>query len=208
MHLELAERLICPATHQRTPLVVVALHTRERDLLEARLGCMTCRREGWIIGGHVMLQQAVRGEANSAAAAEAEPALDRLEAQLGLSGPGARVLLAGRYALYADALAMRVEARVAALNVITAPAAGVGSVFLTEALVPFSDATFSAAAFDPLISTEQLRDALRTLQRGARVVGLHPLPVPFGVREIARDAVEWVGERDAMPTDVVPLRRA
>jgi hypothetical protein len=208
VHLELAERLICPSTHQRTPLVVVALQTRERDLLEARLGCMLCRREGFIVNGHVMLRERVEGEANAALVGESQAALDRLEAQLGLAEPGARVLLAGRYALYADVLAARVDARVAALNVITSASAGVGSVFLQEESVPFSDGTFSAAAFDPLITTNQLHDALRTLQRGARIVGMHPLPAPFGVREIARDAVEWVGERDALPTDVVPLRRA
>lgn len=216
VHLELAERLVCPAVHQRTPLVVVALHTRERDLLEARLGCMLCRREGLIVGGHVMLQArdagednaALAGEMQSARAGEMQAALDRLEAQLGLSEPSARVLLGGRYARYADELAARVDARVAALNVITAASPGVGSVFLPEESVPFSDGTFTAAAFDALISASQLRDAVRTLQRGARVVGMHPLPVPLGVREIARDPVEWVGERDALPTDVVPLRRA
>jgi len=216
VHLELAERLVCPAVHQRTPLVVVALQTRERDLLEARLGCMQCRREGFIVGGHVMLQARGAGEANAAiagvsqaaTAGETQAALDRLEAQLGLSEPGARVLLGGRYARFADDLATRVDARVAALNVSTAASPGAGSVFLAEECVPFSDGTFTAAAFDALISATQLSDALRTLQRGARVVGMHPLPVPLGVREIARDAVEWVGERDALPTDVVPLRRA
>lgn len=208
MRLELVERLICPGPHERTPMIVVSRRTRERDLLDADLGCMLCRRQAMVVEGHVVLQSGYPASADLAGTAANQNQLNRLEAQLGLVEPGARVLLAGRYASMADALALSSDAMVAALNVPTAPGQNVGSVFLEEPVVPFSDGTFTAAAFGDDISTPQLLDALRTLQRGARVVGAWPLQVPSGVREIARDAVEWVGEVESPPSTVIPLRRA
>jgi hypothetical protein len=207
MRLELVERLVCPGQHQRTPLIVVARRTRERDLLDADLGCMVCHRQAMVMNGHVLLKPAVSASGDVLRLEEAREQLNRLEAQLNLSEPGARVLLAGRYAKMADALARSAGAIVAALNTVTAAEPGVGSVWLDEAVVPFSDGTFTAAAFSDDIALPQLLDALRTLQPGARVVGTWPLPLPPGVREIARDAVEWVGEREATSENIVRITR-
>lgn len=202
MRLELSERLVCPAPHERTPLVVMALETRERDLVRGAAGCMTCHRNATIERGDVMFTaRATMPDASQVQAAAT--AVDRLEAQLGLSEPGARVLLSGRYAQCAVVLAQRVDALVVVLNTPVPRAAGVGVVFLDEPVVPFSDATFNAAAIDQGASSAQWADVVRTLQREGRIVATLPTELPDGVRELARDATEWVGVRD----DVIQLRR-
>lgn len=220
MRLELVERLVCPSLHARTPLIFVVWRAVDRDLIEGQLGCPVCRRDGVVANGHVILEQtrdrdvaaqaapSASGARDGATVGASADALSRLEALLGIADPGARVLLTGRYAALADALARDTDALVVALNQGTTPESGVGSLFVGEPVLPFSDATFTAAAFDADIPPAQLTDALRTLVRGARIVGALPLTLPAGVRELARDAVEWVGERDALPSDVVPLRRA
>jgi hypothetical protein len=202
MRLELSERLICPSSHERTPLIVMALETRERDLVRGTAGCMTCHRNAAIAQGDVVFDTSVVAS-NDASTLPESSAIDRLEAQLGLSEPGARVLLSGRYAQFAAALAQRVDALVVVLNAPVPRAAGVGGVYLAEPVVPFSDATFNAAAVDQGVSAAQLADVVRTLQRGGRLVATLPMELPDGVRELARDATEWVGTRD----DVIRLRR-
>jgi hypothetical protein len=202
MRLELSERLVCPATHERTPLIVMALETRERDLVRGTAGCMSCHRQAEIARGDVVF--AAHGALGEPSPSATSPtAIDRLEAQLGLSEPGARVLLTGRYAQFAAALVQRVDALVVVLNAPMTQSAGVGGVYLTEPVVPFSDATFTAAAVDQGMSSAQLADVVRTLQREGRIVAALPTDVPDGVRELARDATEWVGTRD----DVIRLRR-
>lgn len=205
MRLDIAERMICPAPHARTPLIVVARRRAERELLDGALGCMTCHREGQVVDGDVLLTSRVAAASEIADASPA--ALDRLEAQLGLSEPGARVLLAPAYASYAAGLAQRVEATVVVLNAGAPTRAGVSSVWLDEAMVPFSNDTFSCAALDASLPAAQVLDALRTVQRGGRVVGRAPLEVPAGVAALARDDREWVGAREASPENVVRITR-
>jgi len=53
-----------------------------------------------------------------------------------------------------------------------------------------------------------VRGAVRALVAGARLVAPAGAAVPAGVRELARDEADWVGERDAAPSPPVPLRRA
>ncbi len=203
MRLELSERLVCPAAHERTPLIVMALESRDRDLVRGALGCMTCHRNATIERGDVVF--VARSASTDASLQQpAASAVDRLEAQLGLSEPGARVLLSGRYAQFASALVQRVDALVVVLNVPVPLTPGVGAVLLEEPVVPFSDATFNAAAIDQGMSSAQVADVVRTLQREGRIVATLPRELPDGVRELARDATEWVGTRD----DVIQLRRS
>lgn len=203
MRLEFSERLVCPTPHERTPLIVMALETAERDLVRGALGCMTCHRNANIERGDVVFD--ARAAARDAALPQsAGAALDCLEAQLGLSEPGARVLLSGRYAQFAAALVQRVDALVVVLNAPAPRVPGVGGVYLEEPVVPFSDATFSAVAIDAGMPSAQLADVVRTLQREGRMVAALPMELPDGVRELARDATEWVGTRD----EVIRLRRS
>lgn len=214
MRLELAERLRCPRPHAPTPLIVVARRTVERELLDGLAGCPVCRLEARIKDGDVHFPSDVphRPEdtvVEGASTGSGSERLDRLVAQLGLAEPGASVLLSGRYAAFASALASALDAVVVTLNSRPdAGAEGVASVWCGADAVPFTDATFRAVALDAGLSVPMVLDAIRTVGVGGHVLGALPLERPAAVRELARDATEWIGERDQGPAPVVQLLRA
>lgn len=222
MRLDIAERLRCPVAHVATPLVIVATRTVERDLMEGVAGCMICHREAVVRAGDVIFPGASEIGASAARVktpttadslrTTARPAtdgegLDRLMALLGLAEPGGAVLLTGRYGLLAAALSEAVEVHVVVWNAEPTRGAGVSVVRLAEPVVPFSDNTFRAAALDADTPLPVLLDAVRVLQIGGRLVGAMPLERPHGVRELARDTAEWVGEREPGPAGVVRIER-
>ena len=207
MRLELAERLICPGAHAPTPLIVVAQATDGRDLLRGSVGCMTCRIEATITDGTLSFD-AYRMAASTAPVLEPTEALvERLAALLALDEPGRRVLLGDTFQAVAPLLVDRYDCLVAVLDAWGPSPRGVGHVRLGGDRVPFADATFDAAALDSHMTTAMAADAVRCLRVGARVLGDVSSPPPARVRELARDATQWVGEVDA-PAIVVPLRRA
>jgi hypothetical protein len=196
MRLELAERLRCPATHVPTPMVVVATRVAGRELLEGVVGCPMCRLEGRVTEGTVRFAEplgiVLSGGAPPGADDEPdEDAIDRAAALLGLGEPGGAVLLAGRYATLAAVLRERFEVATAVIE--------------TRAAIPFGDATFRAAALD--LGPVPLDAAPRTVVPGGRIVAPSSADVPAGLRELARDAADWVAEREAT-SGVVTLGRA
>lgn len=205
MQLDIAERLRCPRPHAATPLILVAHRTDDRDLVAATAGCMTCHLEVSVRDGDVFFPGASSAQRTDAAAST--DALDRLVALLGLAEPGGAVLLTGRYAALAAAVASAVDVHVVARNVEPARGAGVSVVHLAEPVVPFSDNTFRAAALDADTPLPVLLDAVRALQVGGRLLATLPLERPHGIRELARDATEWVGEREPGPHGVVMITR-
>ena len=64
-------------------------------------------------------------------------------------------------------------------------------------LIPFSDATFRAAAIDESVARTLAVDVVRSVAIGGRVLGAVSVERPPGIVELARDATEWVGEREA-----------
>lgn len=203
----------CPRAHAPTPLVVVARRTAERELLAGFAGCPLCRLEARIEEGDVHFPDApvsASGNPVGTDGTDAEGArLERLVALLGLAEPGGAVLLTGHYAALAPGLAAALDVVVVTLDAappVRAP--GVATVWYGQDAVPFSDATFRAAALDAALPLPRVLDAIRTVAVGGRVLGALPLERPAVVRELARDATEWVGEREPGPTTVVPLRRA
>lgn len=205
MQLEIAERMRCPRAHLATPLIIVAQRTAERELVTGVAGCMSCHLEAQVREGDVFFPGAAP-PAPTAPSATSE-ALDRLVALLGLAEPGGAILLTGRYAALAAAVAARVDVHVVVLNAEPVRGAGVSVVHLAEPVVPFSDNTFRGAALDADTSMPVLLDVVRALQVGGRLLAALPLERPFGIRELARDATEWVGEREAGPTGVVRITR-
>ncbi len=217
MRLELAERLVCPAPHDRTPLIVVAEATADRDLLRGTAGCMRCYREARIVQGSLEFAMPTSAaDANASAegavdagadAADVEALLERLVVLLGISEPGMSVLLSAHYASAAPLLAARHDALVAVLDAAGASTLGVGHVRGAGDVVPFSDGTFAGAALGADVSQAQLHDAQRVVRVGGRLLAAVALPLPLGVRELARDATVWVGEVEASASPVMPLRR-
>jgi hypothetical protein len=152
--------------------------------------------------------------------------LTRLIALLGLAEPGGAVLLTGGYAALAHALAAAVDVTAVTWNVAVprsapatdgalatpapeeAPSLNVSAVWLPEPVVPFADGTFRGAALDATTPLPVMLDTVRAVSVGGRIVGAASLDRPASVRELARDAQEWVGEKISGASGVVPLRRA
>ncbi|HRQ77403.1 MAG TPA: hypothetical protein PLY94_02305 [Gemmatimonadaceae bacterium] len=208
MRLELAERLICPGDHARTPLIVIALETADRDLRRGSVGCMTCHREGRVLDGSLEFGAPVTTAAGSVPLREpSEDLLFRLTALLALDDPGQPILVGETYREVAPLLAERFDAAVAVIGAAGASPRGVGHVLGAGERIPFADGCFHAAALDDRMGAAAMADAVRAVRVGGRVLGDAGSPLPPRVRELARDAQHWVGEVQAAPT-VVPLRRA
>lgn len=233
MRLDLAERLRCPNPHVATPLVVVASQVDGRDLRRGFAGCPVCQLELRFEDGVAVFApeptasapdaaldatlDAARATAARAASGDADaawqPSLERVVALLGLAEPGGAVLLTGRYAALAESLAVAAEVTVVVMA--TAVPAVLGeSVARVEGLVsavPFGDATFRAVALDgdPAMASARrlVEDAVRATSVGGRVLAVASMPRPADTRELARDAAEWVAEREARSAPVSLRRR-
>ena len=65
-----------------------------------------------------------------------------------------------------------------------------------------------AAAVDAAHTTpDMLASIVRALGQGARLVAPVTTPLPPGVRELARDAAEWVAETTTRASGLIELRR-
>lgn len=210
MRLDLAERLRCPYGHAPTPLVVVARETRDRDLREGFVGCPVCRREARIIAGHVRFDGLA--SAPECAATGAAPELERVIALLGLAEPEGAVLLTGRYAALAGALAAATGVSVIVMHSDAARAsdgesgADVAAVHGSPAVVPFTDATFRGVALEAGLTPAFVVDAVRATAIGGRVLADISVAPPPGLKELARDDTEWVAAREAVGA-IVELKR-
>jgi hypothetical protein len=195
MRLDLAERLRCPRPHAPTPLIVLASEVTGRNLVRGTAGCVTCRLEGRFVGGDLYIGDAtVRCGGVSVTIAPRDAALlDRLQALLGLSEPGGVVMLLGAYAGHSIALTERVEVTVVSLDG-------------TLDQLPFTDGTLRATALERSFPAHLAADLARCLSAGGRIVGAADVPLLPGIRELARDEREWVGERDST-SGIVGLQR-
>lgn len=225
MRLELAERLRCPGAHAPTPLIVVAQETRERVLRRAIVGCAVCGLEARIVAGALTFPDGLvvagvegapaadlRGAATAVGdlrAGAAPPAdvdasaLERLVALLHLDAPGGAVLLAGGYARFAAALEASHDVHVVVLasahDTRDDPRDGTPS-------IPFTDATFRAAAVEVMPPT-LLGDLPRVVTPGGRIVAVAGTEPPAGARVLARDEQEWVAESAGGAGGMVTLQR-
>ncbi|HEU5173986.1 MAG TPA: hypothetical protein VFT96_04455, partial [Gemmatimonadaceae bacterium] len=78
----------------------------------------------------------------------------------------------------------------------------------SRASLPLATGSLRAVALDVVDGPDagaQMTEATRVLRSGGRMLAPSRVPVPHGVRELARDADWWVGEREAGPSGVVAL---
>ena len=205
MRLELAERLRCPGAHAPSPLIVVAQETHDRVLHRAIVGCAVCGFEARIASGVLTLPSgfAVR-RADDGVDPTADVAdvadVERLAALLHLDAPGGAILLAGGYARFGAPLASGYGVQAIAL---VPPAVTRGA----APAIPFTDATFRAAAVEGLPDAS-LAELARVIAPGGRIVAPTTVELPVGVSLLARDAREWVAASDgAGQGGVVALKR-
>ncbi|HET7459195.1 MAG TPA: hypothetical protein VFJ74_16210, partial [Gemmatimonadaceae bacterium] len=111
MFIELVESLRCIAPHEDSWLVAATRRMSGRSIVDGTLGCPVCRRSYAIAGGVAYFgvaaddQSAGANDASDSPPAPAEGEAVRLAALLGLTSSGGIVVLAGAWALHADALA-------------------------------------------------------------------------------------------------------
>jgi uncharacterized protein YbaR (Trm112 family) len=176
MYILLTDALSCPRCGPAFGLLVQADRLEERRVVEGRLGCANCRETYPVRGGVAHLSLAPGTEA----AVPADPPADdpeaavKLAALMGLAGARGLVMVEGPGARHAAALATLVpEVEVVAVDAGSAPPSpmvpGVSRVRAGAAL-PFRDATMRGAALTGGAGDARLREALRVLAPGARLL--------------------------------------
>lgn len=185
MHVLLTDRLSCPRCGPDFGLILLAESTRERRVLEGRMGCPNCRDRFPVHDGFGDLRAPPRSELTADAPPDPPDAeaTERLRALLGVAeGPG-NLALVGDLAIHADGLAERTpEVEVVAVS----PALqglperpGVSRVVARPGL-PFFSRTFRGVALAADAVDAFLAEAARVAAPGARVV---VLDAPEATRE-------------------------
>lgn len=191
MHILLTDVLACPRCGPEFGLLVLADRLEERRVIEGRLGCANCREAYPVRGGVADLRLRAAGESPSARPSKAddgeedEDAPTRLAALMGLTGPGGMALLAGPGARHAAAVAALVpDLEVIALrggpDAAAEPEPGVSRVAAGEGALPFRAASLRAAALTGGADGALLREGLRALRPGSRLL---VDPAPAGTAE-------------------------
>lgn len=136
----------------------------------------------------------------------------RAGALLGLTAPGGTVALAPAWAEYAHPLVALTDVTVLAVAPPSGFTTGDGvSALAGTPRLPVGAGVCRGVALDAWVADDAtaLSAWILAVRAGGRVVAPADLPVPAGVRELARDARHWVGEREAAPTQApIALRRA
>lgn len=207
MLLALTDHLRCTGAHEESSLVARADVVEMRRMIAGVLGCPVCHVERRVAGA-VLYWSA--GESPLPASAEVDVAgeeLLRLAALIGLAESTSPFVLCGTRGLAAAGLGGIVEAPLVLLDPPDDRAAALATVIRGAPRVPLVPRSVRGVALDGVWATDgdRLASTVTALALRGRLVAPALTPMPAGVREIARDAREWVAERDA---DVVGLRRA
>lgn len=134
----------------------------------------------------------------------------RAAALLGLDDAGGVILLGGRHGLLAAALEALSPARALLFNPGPNVPLGAGvSAMRSDGTVPMAVGSVRGALVDESSTRiDMLEGLVRALRPSGRLVAPAATPLPLGVRELARDAREWVAIADGVTSAPVPIRRA
>jgi hypothetical protein len=209
VHLELVDVLRCVQPHEASPLIATIDRAHGRVIDRGLLACPICDARYPIDAGAVTFDdgERTRRRAHPAGSAATPDAILRAAALLGLSEPGGLLLLGGMYAAVAAALRDRADVSIVLLNPPGVVAAWEGVTPIYSSRVPLGPAVLRGAAIDQDTMSD-IEGLVTALRASGRLVSPASTPLPAGVRELARDDVEWVAERVVEPLVVaVPLRR-
>lgn len=202
MFVELIEHLRCPRPHDPSPLVAAASRSANRHIIEGVLGCPVCAAEFEIRGGVARFGSAPRLPLE-------DPSMEtamRIAAFLALTDARGFALLAGRWAAHVSLLATLVETPLVLVNPPDgADVGGAAAVIETNDVLPIAEGAARAVAIDSV--AVNAASCVRVVRAGGRVLGPASLPLPDGLREVARDARHWVAER-VSSARLVELTRA
>jgi uncharacterized protein YbaR (Trm112 family) len=201
MHTSLLDHLRCPAPHESTWLVATVSRQDGRDVIDGRLGCPVCRATYPLTQGIVHLGE-YRASPPPVAPIPNDDDLMRLAALLHLAEPGGAVALTPWWAEYARPLSVLVDVQVVLVEPPRAMTMveGVAGIVGTHGL-PLAANAVRGVALDAWTADHPVALAswLAAVKPKGRVVAPADVPLPDGVRELARDARHWVGERLAVP---------
>jgi uncharacterized protein YbaR (Trm112 family) len=221
MFIELVDALRCPVPHEESWLVASATRMDARHIVEGMLGCPVCHAEYPLHNGVVDFRRGTLSNASSEilpeSAAEPVPLLDpvpspdpalaeRLAALLGLSDARGFAVLVGPWGAQASVLSQLVETPL----VLVDPPPGVEgspgvSVLRTDGgPLPLAPGAARGVAIETA-SAARVASAVGVLKVFGRLVASVAVPLPHGVRELARDDALWVGERERPASPLVAL---
>ncbi len=209
MRVDFIELLRCPAQHEPSALVTVA-DARDGDrLIAGTLGCPVCLAEYPLQDGVVDLTTRLAAHRpHSTPMVTAPTDAARMAALLNLAEPGLKVALCGAHALSAETLTAMTDAHCLAINAPRSLAAVVSSLCMDiGSALPLASASLHGIAVD-VAHVGVLADAARLVRVGGRVVAPVNTAIPQGLRELARDAVEWVAQVEATAGTPIQLARA
>jgi uncharacterized protein YbaR (Trm112 family) len=206
MFVEIVDALRCPRSHEESWLVLAARRTEDRHVLEGTLGCPVCRAEYPIHDGIADFSDPTARDHAPVSIAGPLPPADHLAAMLNLGDALGFAVLIGAWGVRADALRDLLDAP--PLLLVDPPhgvAMGRGlSGIRAGTVLPLATGAARAVATDAA-DPARVAGAARATRVGGRLVAPAESRVPEGVRELARDATEWVGERLPEPSAPVTL---
>lgn len=208
MFIDLVDHLRCPQAHEESWLVVAVERMAGRYIQQGSLGCPVCRARFPIRDFVAQFTNEPGGVAGGGWFLTTHPdSLTRLAALCGLTQGGGFVALTPHWASLAAPLALTYDVQCVVVDPAGTATPGDGvSVLHVAAPVPLAAGALRALALGG--EREALVPSLvRAVRAGGRVLAPAMHPVPDGVREIARDEREWVGERSAGESPLVTLVR-
>lgn len=198
MFVDLIEYLRCPAPHEESLLVAAATRSEERKLIAGVLGCPVCGVEYPIAGGVVRFAEPA-GPARPAAEPPSVATAMRIAAFLELTDARGFAILCGRWAAHAATLGDLAGTPLLLVNPPEgADISGAAAVLEVARTLPVAAGSARAATIDPAIALPP-EQVVRALRGHGRALGPASLPLPTGMTELARDAREWVAEKNAAP---------
>jgi hypothetical protein len=132
----------------------------------------------------------------------------RCAAMLGLTDPGGFAVLTGRWAHHAQALWHLCAVHMLLVNPSPATLTALGdgvSALRTRSVLPLAPHSAKAVALDPDSEILDVGTVVRALRPRARLLAPASLPLPAGVKELARDHAVWVAEPDITASPPTPL---
>ncbi|MEP6507039.1 MAG: hypothetical protein ABJC63_02350 [Gemmatimonadales bacterium] len=189
MYIELIDLLRCPRPHEESWLVAAFNKMDGRFVIDGKLGCPICSASYPIQGGTADFRDdtscSTMGDAPDAATEEMTL---RIAGMLGLTRAGATVVLSRMPSELANSVAELTGVRVICISSVgdSREAENVASVRVDEKL-PLASGSIDAMMLAEPVSDRELREALRVLKTGGRLVAPAASALVGNLRELARD---------------------
>ena len=193
MYIELIDLLRCPELHEESWLVAAFNRMDGRFIIDGKLGCPVCSAAYPISEGVADFRAEASGLVRDAglepSGADDSDEATRAAAMLGLIRPGSVAVLSGMRAAIAGQVAAMASARVVAVN----PAAFPGeekenvAVVLSNGRLPLASGSVDGMMLGEDASGDTVREAVRVLKTGGRLVVSAGIALGGNLRELARD---------------------